>query len=89
MGSVSHPRETDPPLVVDSDTVLTRAIAFQFLQPVAGWRQQVFEIKCAIKHGQFALGDFPEAGEFFNVLSRKQEFRLLAPKASNHGLSLT
>jgi hypothetical protein len=37
------PPETDPPLVVDSDAVLTRSIALQLLEPVA-WRQaKLFE----------------------------------------------
>jgi hypothetical protein len=35
MGSVSHPDKTNPPLIIDPDTVLSEPISFQSFQSVA------------------------------------------------------
>jgi hypothetical protein len=71
MRAISHPDETDPPLFVDSDTVLTRSIAFELLQPISGWGHQVFEMRSAVEHGQLSFSHFPKACELFDVLSSK------------------
>ncbi len=38
------PVETDAPLVIDADAVLTLPISFQFLKLITGRREQVAEI---------------------------------------------
>jgi hypothetical protein len=40
-GVAVFPSKTDPILIVDSHTVLTRSIALQGFQPVGGWRGQI------------------------------------------------
>ncbi len=84
MRSVSHPDETDPPLIVDPDAVLSGAISFKFLQSVSPGCQQVFEIRGAVEHRQLSLSHFPYAGELLYVLSGKQQLRLLVSKPSDH-----
>jgi len=84
MRAVSHPDERDPPLVVDSDTVLTCSIAFELFQPISGRGHQVFEMRSAVEHGQLSFSYFLKAGELFDGLSCKQELRLLVPKPSDH-----
>lgn len=88
MGSIGHPDKTDPPLVVDSDTVtvLPSTISFQFLQPVSSWSHQVFEVGCTVEHRQLPFSDLPEAGEFPDRLSCKELSRLFVPKNSDHGI---
>ena len=36
--------EADPPLVVDRDRVLASAVAFQCVEPIAGWNLQVVDL---------------------------------------------
>jgi len=35
------PNETDPPLVIDPDTMLAAPVTFQRFQAIAGWNEQV------------------------------------------------
>jgi hypothetical protein len=84
MGSVSHPDETDPPLIVDPYAVLPGAISFEFLQAVSPGCQQVFEIGGTVEHSQLPLSHFSDAGELFYILSGEQQLRLLVPKPSDH-----
>lgn len=85
MGTVSQPDETDPPLVVDSNAVLSRAISFEFLQAISGRSQHILEVGGAVQHRELPLGSLPNIGELFDVLSCKQQLRLLVPKTSDHG----
>lgn len=51
------PAETDVPLGVDADTVLTGAVTAQRLQAVARGRQQVSLFDGIVNHLQLALGN--------------------------------
>ena len=84
MGSVRHPDKTDPPLIIDPDAVLSDPIPFQFLQPISCRRQQIFKIRCAIEHRQLPFRHLPKAGELLDVLSGKDQLRLLVSKASDY-----
>jgi hypothetical protein len=48
------PEETDAPLVVDSNTVLTGSVAFEVLESVGWWNLQRLQLPCCSKHFQFA-----------------------------------
>jgi len=50
------PAEAYPPLVIDSDAVLSRAIAFQGFQAVAGRQGQVAQFARAIKLRELPQG---------------------------------
>jgi hypothetical protein len=43
-GFAIAPNETDPPLIVDTNTDLTLTVAVQRFQTVAGWRAQVVKL---------------------------------------------
>ena len=51
------PVETDAPLVIDADAVLTLPISFQLLKLIAGRREQVAEILGIVQVDQFASRD--------------------------------
>lgn len=51
------PNETDPPLIVDTDAVLPRAVSSQGLQTVARRRPQVVEGACVMQLDKLPLAD--------------------------------
>jgi hypothetical protein len=56
MGVTLMPAETNTPLVVDTDAVLTPPVTFQTLQPIPRWRQQVAQILGFRQVTQFTPG---------------------------------
>ncbi len=46
------PLETDPPLTIDSNTVLSPPITFKLLQTIRWWNFQIINDGCCIKHSQ-------------------------------------
>jgi hypothetical protein len=55
MGVAVTPSEANAPLVVDSDAVLPFAIPGEPLQPITGWRPQVFEIASIVNLHQLTI----------------------------------
>lgn len=53
-GITSLPHETDSPLLVDADTVLSGSISFQALQPVSRWNAQVVQCIGVVQHTELA-----------------------------------
>lgn len=51
-GFAVFPDETDAPLVVDADTVLTLAVALERFEPVAGRRPQIVQFHCLMQKEQ-------------------------------------
>lgn len=84
MGTVWQPDETNPPLFVDSNAVVSRAISFEFLETVSSRSQQILEVGGAVQHRELALGSLPNIGELLDVFSRKQQLRFLVSKTSDH-----
>ncbi len=56
-GVTIAPDKTDPPLVVDANTVLARTIAGQTFQAIARRNVQIVQSGRAVKHSQLASGD--------------------------------
>ncbi len=57
-----EPIETDSPLVIDANGMLSLAIAFEFFQPISRGRPKVEQSMRIIDHSQFPQGrglDFP------------------------------
>jgi len=50
VGVPALPNKTDTPLVVDSDTKLAFAVAFEPLQPVGGRDSEIIEVPSIIYH---------------------------------------
>jgi hypothetical protein len=79
------PLETDSPLIIDSDAVLTGSIASQALEPVPGRNPQIGETLCVVQHPQLSprrLLDF--TGESPGDLTSPDLFCQLAFEGSDH-----
>jgi len=51
------PSETDPKLIIDTDTVLTGTVSAQRFEPVPRRNPQVAQSCSTVQHGEFAHGD--------------------------------
>ncbi|WP_446680231.1 hypothetical protein [Arthrobacter terrae] len=60
------PSETNPPLIVHADTVLTHSIPLQLLQPVSRWYTQRFE-----EPGRVDLRQLPEGDLLYTGIDRR------------------
>ncbi len=56
IGMTRFPDKADPPLIVDSDTILTVSVPGEFLEVVAWRRTQVVNRNCGVKHEELAIG---------------------------------
>src|SRR5918996_3516837 len=75
------PHETDPPLIIDPDRVLTGAIALQSFETIAGRQAQVLQARGRVQHVQLAGRDAGDAPEPCRGRALKQGSRRLVPKA--------
>jgi hypothetical protein len=79
------PNKTDPPLVVDSNTVLTLPVRAKSLKPVARWNLEVLQ-----RRGSIHLHQFPERNTLYLVrnclasFAAKELAGLLVPEALDH-----
>ncbi len=78
------PLETNPPLIVDSDAVLTASLAAQRLQPISRRNPEVYERFCIIKHKHSSTGDPFNCAEPWDSFVSEQTLSILAAKAPNH-----
>jgi hypothetical protein len=53
--TVVFPSKTDPPLIVDPDTVLSSPVTRQLFQPISWTRGKVTQLHRAIQHNQLTL----------------------------------
>jgi len=51
------PGKTDPPLIVDSNTVLTGSPAFELLQPIAGRNAEILQLLGGIDEPELSKHD--------------------------------
>ena len=84
MGTVIFPRKTDPPLVVNPDTVLSGPVPGQLFQSISWTRGEVGQGHRAIQHNQFALRRPLETRELSDILSSEKVFRSRVLEASDH-----
>lgn len=80
------PAKTDSPLVVNTDTPLSGAIASQWLKSISRRDTKEIEARCAMKLLQLplrsSLGILRQLGR---ETAAKEFFRFLAGKGYNHG----
>jgi hypothetical protein len=75
------PHEANPPLVIDSDAVLTPPITLECLQAVAGRDPQLVELDSATDLAQFAQRDPLDPWiDRPNALPVPEPFRLTVPE---------
>lgn len=78
------PSKTDPPLVVDANTVLSLSIAFERLQPVLGRRGEVAKLMSAIKHFELSSRDSLDIREPRHARSGEQKLRAGVREGDDH-----
>jgi hypothetical protein len=62
VGTSVIPEETDAPLVVDADTVLTGAIALKQFETITGWHAEIFDATALVDHAKFSQCDILYVG---------------------------
>ena len=84
-GATVLPCKTDPPLIVDSNTVLTGSPAFELLEPVAGRNTEVLELLRSIDEPHLSKHDpMKVGGETSDRLTLEKALCVPISKALNH-----
>ena len=83
-----RPGKADPPLIIDTDTVLSPPITLQCLEPISRWDPQITERKGAVENQQLPSRNPFYATEPQDVLVEKQPFRFFRAKGTNHRQSV-
>ncbi len=79
------PFKANAPLVIDANTVLSRAIHRKFLKAVARWHAEIIELFGRIQDGQFTPSDAVQRGrKASRELTLKEQFSFSIPKALYH-----
>jgi hypothetical protein len=85
-GRSIRPPETDPPLIIDPDTVLPDTIALQSFQAVSGRYPQVLQFDSILKESQFPSCDLEKiTRDSFDALPLPDTLREPAPETFDHG----
>jgi hypothetical protein len=69
-GPFLSPDETDAPLIIDLDGVLTTTVASQRFKPVCRWYAQVIEITRSVQHVKFSQRLLFYSAEAFHKLAQ-------------------
>lgn len=84
VGVAILPDETDPPLVIDSNAVLSLAVSAQRFESVAGRHRQVMQFLGCVEHGQLPQPDPLDGLELSHSLAVKKALRLFRAERFNH-----
>jgi hypothetical protein len=80
------PPETDAPLVIDADAVLTVSIPRQLFKSVRWWAPQIFDTMSIVQHTQFPqCGQLDIARKLSRKLAVEDLHRLFVRKRLDHG----
>ena len=80
------PGETNPPLIVDTDAVLSFSFTLERLEAIARQSGEVGERNCCIQAIEFETGCPLKSGERSNGSSRRELGSLFVPKPDDHCL---
>lgn len=83
-GRVLRPLKADPPLLIDADTVLPLAIAFQRFQSIAGQTRQVPKINGSLQAIQFQTTGALNPREHLDPSTGREVSGSLVPVADDH-----
>src|SRR5437868_15483884 len=76
--------KSNPPLIVHTNAVLPRTVAFQFFQAIARRRAEIVERLCRVEHQELSQGRTPHGGRHsFDRLSAKEPRRLVIAKTAD------
>jgi hypothetical protein len=84
VGITASPEETDPPPVINPDTVLASGIAFKRFQAVAWRSQQIPRGSSTVKIQKFPPRDSLKGSEARHIQVGEQYFRFLGSKRADH-----
>jgi len=83
MGCFLFPREADPVLIIDAETMLTASLPLQCFQAIAGRNQEIGERLSAVKRGEAAQCHKRDILEFLDPFAIPQSLGFLTLKASD------
>ena len=90
LGVAVRPAKADPPLIVDPDTVLSGAIAFELLESVAWWDTKVFKCLGSVHSHQLPQHHPSEVGRIpADRLPVEQAGSVPVAEALDHARKLT
>jgi hypothetical protein len=78
------PEKADSPLIVDPDTVLPPAIAFQSLEPVARWDPEVLNVSGPVKIQELSPGTPLNRAKLRHILVTEQLFCFCIAERPDH-----
>lgn len=79
-----RPGKADPPLIIDTNTVLSPPITLQCLEPISRWDPQITERKGALENQQLPSSNSFYGTEPQDVLVEEQPFRFFRAKGTDH-----
>jgi hypothetical protein len=82
--SFIRPHEAEPPLIIDSDAILSFAITAKDLESISRNACQRRQRGGGVQHDQPSLGLRGECLEFANSLATEYGARALIPKRADH-----
>ena len=84
-GIAVSPAKTDSPLVIDANTVLAGAVAFELLQAVAGWDPEIVELLGGIHDAELPEHESVEFGrKASDAFALEQSLRVAIGEAQDH-----
>src|SRR6266850_3707086 len=83
-----RPGKADPPLVIDTNTVLPLPITLQSFQPISRRNQQITERSGTVENQKLPSRSPFNATEPQHILIEKQRFRLFRAKGTDHWQSV-
>lgn len=78
------PAETDSPLIIDSNTVLTVPISSEFFQSISRWDPQISKCIRRIQDQKLSQSQTLNSAESLGVSALKNLLSLAAAKPSDH-----
>jgi len=81
---IVSPDKTDPPLIIDTNTMLTLAISVERLQPVSRRSYEVPQFRRTVDLAEFSPRDKLHGGESLATNAMVKPLRLLTAKRLDH-----
>jgi len=78
------PAETDPPLIIDADAVLSLPFSLESLQAVSGRGSKVTQLHSAVQLAQFPAGGPLERDKARHALAQVEFLGIAAAKGPDH-----
>ncbi len=90
VGIAVFPNKADPPLAIDTNTVLSLPATRELFQMIGGWHAQILQIYRRLKHFQLSTGTpYNITGKIPGMKIIKQPLRCPALERFDHEIILT